>query len=223
MKLSNEMKFKYLPLLAVIILIAWGVFYVFNRSVPTVDAPVAATAAVERPAVPSDSLADSLAAPAAQPADGAWFVRCNPVDDAQTPDGGGDEAANMSAAKAGQCEIFQRLNQAQTGMRFVEFAVGAPRPTDGIARGVIILPLGIYLPDGVLLQIGDGPSFKAAIRSCTRNGCVSHVNLSRDLIQMLESSETLTLHLKADNGQKLQVKMPLKGFAPRFAEISTQP
>lgn len=235
MKLSNEMKYKYLPLMVTVLLIIWGAFYIFQRPVPEVEGVAGSGLSSEGGAGESETgyppAQNGMNRPSDQDAASsgmAWFVRCNAVEggdvsaaeneavNIQDIDG---EAQGVPAQRSAQCEMFQRLNYAETGIRLVEFAIGAPQGEGNISRGVIILPLGIYLPDGVLLQIDDGQSFKAAIRSCTKNGCVSYINLNQDLLMMMAAGEFLTLHLKADDGQSIQVKMSLKGFAEKLTKI----
>ncbi|HRC26460.1 MAG TPA: invasion associated locus B family protein, partial [Alphaproteobacteria bacterium] len=56
-----------------------------------------------------------------------WTVRCQESD-----------------KKREHCEVFQRLIVKETGARAAEFAIGFPEDKN-VARGVIVLPLGMLL------------------------------------------------------------------------------
>lgn len=133
-----------------------------------------------------------------------WSVRCNK-----------DEQGNAAG-----CEVFQRITVKESGQRVIEFAIGYPQGKEKPAKGVIILPLGVLLPAGVKMQIDDQEKiFAFNIRSCVPVGCVSHVNLSQEVLDLLKKGVVANIQFVADNGQNVVIKISLKGFTKALSSI----
>ncbi|MCB9990858.1 MAG: invasion associated locus B family protein [Rhodospirillales bacterium] len=138
--------------------------------------------------------------PQATPAPGsAWTVRCQEQD-------------------KGHCEIFQRLVVQETGKRMAEFAIGFPEDKK-TARGVMILPLGILLTDGVQMQIDDQQPFKFKVRFCTNDGCFAYLNLNDAVLGMLQKGNKATIRFKSMQGQEIDLPISLSGFTKALQEI----
>jgi len=121
-----------------------------------------------------------------------------------------------------QCEIFQRIDTKDTHLRVAEFALGFPHEKDlekGTARGVIILPLGILLEPGFAMKVDAGKPVSFKPRFCTVAGCVSYVNLGKDIIDSLKKSKTVTFMFQTDNGQNVNLVMSMGGFETGLKEI----
>ncbi len=136
-----------------------------------------------------------------KPAD-MWAVRCSAEED----------------DPARECEIFQRLSIKDTGQRVAEFAVGFPQ-NQGVARGVIILPLGILLTEPLQMTIDEDHTFQFKPRYCTAQGCFAFLNLNEKLMKMLKAGGEATISTKSFNGQDVKVKMSLVGFTKALKKI----
>lgn len=171
------------------------------------------------------------AAPSAQAARtgdmfGAWMVRC-----------GGPGAVQA-------CEAFQRLTQAESGARVIEFAIGYPPPSPeeagrkgsaasaiapaakavmgaggSPARGVIVLPLGIMLPDGVSLRIDKKYSYAFEIRYCTADGCYAYIDLPSGTMDILRRAMSAEVTFRTLDKQDMSLKLEMKGLAAALQAI----
>ena len=119
------------------------------------------------------------------------------------------------------CEIFQRLDMKDAAdARVAEFAIGFPEDEKkNVARGVIVLPLGILLESGVAMKIDDNEPFVFKTRYCTNAGCFSYVSLSKDLLTSLRKGKTVTFQFKSFAGQDVNLIMNLVGFEKSLKEI----
>lgn len=124
-----------------------------------------------------------------------WTVRCTAHE--KTPDR--------------QCEVYQRLVVAKTGQRVAEFAIGFPKDKQE-GRGVIVLPLGILLNDGIEMQIDSGQTFKFRPRYCTTDGCFAFIDINQQLLDTLRNSSLVEFSAKAMNGKDVKIRMTLKGM-----------
>jgi len=135
----------------------------------------------------------------------AWLVRCNDTAKSET-----DKSS---------CEVFQRLVMQETGQRVVEFAVGFPEGKE-VARGVLILPLGVLLPEGGQMQIDDGQAFQFKLRYCTTDGCYAFLDVGTPLLNKMAAGENIKLIFKAMDGQGIALDLPLRGFTKTIEKLS---
>ena len=121
----------------------------------------------------------------------------------------------LQKLKKKQCEVFQRIDVKESSMRVAEFAVGFPSEKTlekGAARGVVILPLGILLEQGVEMKVDTAKPLAFKSRYCTNAGCFSYLNLSKDLLDFMKKAKTVTFVFKTSEGQNVNLIMSLNGF-----------
>lgn len=87
------------------------------------------------------------------------------------------------------------------------------RPTADRADGVLILPFGVALAQGVTLQLdGAPPVGPLRFRTCLPVGCVAPIAFDARFIAFLRKGQTLALTMAAEDGKALTIKLPLKGL-----------
>lgn len=146
-------------------------------------------------------------------ADKPWNLRC-----AIPKDSDGTEE---------RCEIFQRLSVKESGKRLVEVAIGpadanAEPDENGVvpaAKGVVILPLGIMLQPGVVLQIDEGQVYRFNARTCVPNGCIANIDLPTAMVDEMKQGKTAKIMFIVANGQKAAVPLVLDGFSAAYGQI----
>ena len=168
----------------------------------------------------------ALAAPAHAARQGgtydSWSVRCE------------------GEGKAQICEAFQRLTHAKSGMRVMEFAIGFPQaerevqknltaiapPSAALqmgrempGRGVIVLPLGIMLPDGVILKIDQSKRYAFEVRYCTAEGCYAYIDLPRATIDHLGRAMNATISFTTLDKKNISLPIDLNGFGGALQAI----
>lgn len=152
----------------------------------------------------------------------AWTVRCE------------------GEGKAQICEAFQRLTHAQSGARVMEFAIGFPQAErevkknltaiappsaalelgrDMPGRGVIVLPLGIMLNEGVILKIDQSKRYPFEVRYCTGEGCYAYIDLPRATIDHLGRAMNATISFTTLDKQNISLPIDLKGFGGALQAI----
>lgn len=113
-----------------------------------------------------------------------------------------------------QCEIFKLIRVKESKGRVAEFAIGKNEKTkEGTYSGVVVLPLGILLEDGVLFKIDDDKPVKFRPRFCAQVGCVSYISLDKNLIDTMKKGNKISFIFRSSNGQKVNVDMVLSGFS----------
>jgi len=132
-----------------------------------------------------------------------------------------DQKLKDKIKKSG-CEVFQRIDVKKSKLRVAEFAVGFPQVKDlekGGGLGVVILPLGIYLEQGVTMKIDDEKPFAFKVRTCTMEGCAAYITLKKSLLETMKSARTVAFGFKSAEGQDINVLMSLNGFADALKDV----
>ena len=179
--------------------------------------------AQEQPAAaPATTDAQQTAAPAAnaqqQPAPQArvqkfddWYYRC--ID---------GKAADGSALTS--CEVAQiaTVKQGDQDVNVLTLAVAkAPAASDRKATKqaaaelvlTTLVPLNMYLPAGLGIDVADKPVVQLAYRNCNQAGCWAQQKLDAKMVSALSKAADGTGHVQMMNGQKVNIKFSLKGLS----------
>ena len=114
------------------------------------------------------------------------------------------------------CRAVQSLPMTKSGQASV--AVHVPADTKK-ATMLILVQLGIYLPDGVTLQFGDGGTRKVPLHNCDSTGCLAKYSVSDAELSSMRKCVPLSISVKDSNEQPIAVQVPSNGFAAAYAKI----
>ncbi len=131
-----------------------------------------------------------------------WRLRC------ETKDEGGPE----------RCFIMQIAKSAKDKRDVLRIGVRYPEP-DKPAMVFLTLPLGVYLPGGLLLQIDDGETVKIPVEICLPNGCHTRMALVGDLLKSLKAGRLAKLAFHDSRQQQITVPVSLAGFTAALAAL----
>lgn len=165
-----------------------------RRALPTLAVALVALAlGVARPAAAQPAPGESF---------GDWGVRC------ETPINPDEKI----------CYLFQNLKLSGSEKSFMQLAIGqAPGANSPVAA--ITLPLGIFLPPGVKMQVDERKPVWIPVQRCLRNGCLIALPLDQRLAGDFKAGlvATFTVHENAESA--VQVQASLKGFTAGMAAI----
>lgn len=113
------------------------------------------------------------------------------------------------------CQMSQRLVDKDSGARVMEFVLVYDR-TEQTTKGVTVMPLGVYLPAGVLLKVDDNNPFKFAYNHCSTSGCTCFHNVPDKLITQMKAGKTASFTAKQLDGSELTLNLSLKDFTKVF-------
>ncbi|MQT15104.1 invasion associated locus B family protein [Segnochrobactrum spirostomi] len=115
------------------------------------------------------------------------------------------------------CSFSQTQVNQQNQQRVL--AIELTSGQDGAITGVLAMPFGLALADGVTLQIDDAaPGGQIAYQTCLPVGCVVPLKFNADYLANLEKGKQLKVNaVAADTGKPLTFTISLKGFAPALS------
>jgi invasion protein IalB len=165
-----------------------------------------------KPAAPSKS----SAAPAASgttaqavPADGnappqpVWTSRCS---------SDGRKTALL-------CEVEQSLFITKTGQLVASVNVKLPPETRQPVM-MIQLPVGLFLPGGVNLQIDESKPQALVIQTCDLKGCYAATTISAELLSAMKAGKRLSVIFQNLNKENVNLAFVLSGFAESYDKIN---
>jgi invasion protein IalB len=119
------------------------------------------------------------------------------------------------------CEMMQQ-RQDEQGQIVLAVVVGKV-PATGDPGMLIILPLGIELPGGAALKVGQGDEVPAQIRRCVRHGCEVELLLEPSVLARLKAGTeaNVLFQIIGSQGQPQTVGVPfsLLGFTAALNEV----
>jgi invasion protein IalB len=127
-----------------------------------------------------------------------WAVRC----------------AKQGPGATTACEMIQQRQDDQ-GQTVLAVAVGRVANTANPGM-LIILPLGIWLPPGVVVKVDEGKEIPARIERCERRGCQVELLLEPDVLKLLKAGTraNVLFQIYDEKGEPRVVGVPfsLLGF-----------
>jgi invasion protein IalB len=117
------------------------------------------------------------------------------------------------------CQISQTLIDKESDQPMMKIAVGyVPEKDQPVA--VITLPLGIFLPPGIELQIdGKGKVGRLPINTCLPSGCQAGVQLDEDFVSRMKQGNQMTVTFGNPQGKGVAAPVSLKGFTAGLASL----
>lgn len=136
---------------------------------------------------------------------GDWAVRC------ETPVNPDEKI----------CYLFQNLKLKGSQKSFMQLAIGqapgAPAPV-----AAITLPLGIFLPPGIKMQVDQRKPVWIPVQRCLANGCLIALPLDDRLSGDFKAGLVATFTIYENADRAVQVSASLKGFTAGMASLKSR-
>ncbi|MGX9425460.1 MULTISPECIES: invasion associated locus B family protein [Bradyrhizobium] len=123
-----------------------------------------------------------------------WTVRCAATD------------------KGRVCNAQQQQRHRETNQ--LVLAVELTTNANGVLNGLVVLPFGLRLADGAVLQIDDQPPSSAiAFSTCLPVGCLIPLSFDKTMIGVLRAGTVLKVGATTnEEGKKIALSVSLKGL-----------
>ena len=113
------------------------------------------------------------------------------------------------------CRAVQSVPMTNTGQASIAFQLPADTKKPLM---LILVPTGIYLPDGVTLGFG-GESRKVPLHNCDGTGCLAKYGPTDAEVAAMAKGVPVTISVKDVNEQPISIQVPTIGFAAAYAKI----
>src|SRR5476651_676810 len=126
---------------------------------------------------------------------GDWTVRCYPI------------------ASPSPCDMYELLANKQTNQRVMSLSI-AYMPAGDKHVIQIAVPLGIFIPNGLVIESDTYTSHVMPYRRCDRAGCyVERLFENADVTSLGSAAGSAKIKIVADNGKVFEIPFSLKGYA----------
>ncbi len=87
-------------------------------------------------------------------------------------------------------------------------------------HALLIVPLGIYLPGKVTIQIDAEPAKSFPVERCDPDGCHLFMGLTSPTLERLLSGELLTVSFLDSDRVKIKIPVALSGFKEAYQTLA---
>jgi len=159
------------------------------------SAALAQDAPAQQPAPPKTDVVKTV---------GDWQVRC------------------FNVQNGNPCDQFWQQSDPRTGQRVVAVSI-AYSPSADRHLLVIIVPLGVSIPKGVVIQTDSYTSPALKYRMCSREGCFVQAVVENPVVESLaKSGPQAKINIGGDDGKVYSLPLSLKGFSEAHDEMVSQ-
>jgi invasion protein IalB len=203
---------------------------VFSCAVPALAQVKPTTTPKPAVAPPKPTIVQAPAAPASPPAPPAPAPVATPGAAPAAAPGAGDAAASppppewvSRCASEGrqsalECVIEQIAYLSKTGQLVAAVTIRVPADTRQPSMAIQV-PVGLFLPAGVSLQIDEGKALALALQTCDLKGCYAGTLVSPEMLAALRAGKKLSITFQNLTKENITIPMQLTNFAPVYQKI----
>ena len=182
--------------------------------------PTASSAQVKPKTLPKPAAASTQApAPAAEGATGVVAPQASGDGVSQPP---GSEWVSRCASEARQgaleCVVEQTAVLQKTGQLVAAVSIRVPADTHQPSLAVQI-PVGLFLPAGVTLQIDEKKPLNLTLQTCDLKGCYAAMPISPELLAELKGGKKLAVSFQNLTKENISVPLQLANFEQVYQKI----
>ncbi len=116
------------------------------------------------------------------------------------------------------CQISQTLTNTEINQPMLKVAAGyVPGKKDAVL--IITLPLGMILPPGVQLTVGEGKAARVPVTTCHPQGCQAGAQLDKEFTARLQNGTKLIVTFMGPDGKQINAPISLSGFTAGLESV----
>lgn len=133
----------------------------------------------------------------------------------------GDWTVNCATSEDGAtrtCFMTQTLAASENNQRVLQAEMGI---VDGATQFVLLTPLGVLLPAGVIATIDEQESETLSFHTCLSAGCIVRSTLTAEQLAAIRAGDQMMLEFKAaDTEAALKLRLSLAGVSAAYNRLS---
>lgn len=114
------------------------------------------------------------------------------------------------------CRAVQSLPMTNTGQATVAVRL-LPETKKPVL--LVLVPLGIHLPTGATVQIGQDEAKRLPLQNCDLSGCLADYPLADPELAALLKGQAITISVQDRDKRPISVQVPATGFPAAYAKI----
>ena len=114
------------------------------------------------------------------------------------------------------CVMTQQAMVQTSGQRLMQANIAT---VGEVTKMTLILPLGISLPAGAVMQIDEKNKTDLVISFCTQAGCFVNLDLNDKLIRAIGNADAVQVNIQIADGNPVSVPLSSKGFSAAHSSL----
>jgi len=164
---------------------------------------------------------------------GAWFIQCegagtgtvNATDLIKELEGNKKKTAlaakpnpQVPVEQCGMVQTVQSKERQNVGLSIILFKTkGQDKSTGALLR--VLAPAGVFLPNGLAMEIDGKAQGRIGFLRCLPNGCIAQADLSKKTLKALRSGKSANFIIYEAPGRGLAHSVSLKGFKAAYKAL----
>ena len=138
--------------------------------------------------------------------------------EASAPSGWVTKCVSAARRENLDCNVEQTVVLTRTGQQLLSVVVRVA-PDSRQPAIMIHLPLGLFVPAGVTIQLDGQKSQRLEVQTCNLKGCYAGSAVSGKMLAAMKKGERLTITFEDLPKNKISVPVPLKGFTAAYLKV----
>jgi invasion protein IalB len=141
---------------------------------------------------------------------GDWKIQC------ETPPTGGEGAA-AAQKQCGMVQTARSDKNPKVGLTLV--LVKAQQNGKSVTMMRVMVPIGVYLPTGVALEVDGGAVGRVPFTRCLPQVCIAFAEASNDTLDKMKKGRAANFIIDEAPGLGLPLKISLSGFSAAYGAL----
>jgi invasion protein IalB len=130
----------------------------------------------------------------------------------------GSRCASNNRQSAPECFMEQTAVLTKTGQLVASMTIRLPASSKQPVM-MVQLPVGLYLPAGIVIKIDDGAPMRLVVQTCDLKGCYAGEQISAELLTAMKSGKQLAIVFQDLAKKDITVPLTLARFAEAYERI----
>ncbi|WP_120496258.1 invasion associated locus B family protein [Kiloniella sp. EL199] len=132
----------------------------------------------------------------------------------------GDWSALCTVNEPLSCHIKHQILLGNSSKPALEINIGRPNTNPSNVIMIVTLPLGIRLPEGFRIQVGDKIDRQYPFIRCIHSGCQSELSFDEELLDSFKKGNEGRIIISDAINKKVAIPFSLKGFTKAFGRVT---
>ncbi len=161
------------------------------------------------------------AKPVVKATHGDWEIQC---DKAKVPVKPAEEGGEITFREIEQCGMVQlsvdKTNK-NIGIKVAIFRGKDPAQKKEIVQMQVVAPLGVFLPNGIAIEIDGKPFGRFPFISCPSVGCLTVVPITEKALTAMQKGSKANMIIYRNQAQGIGLGLSLKGFSKAYGNLGS--
>ncbi len=173
--------------------------------------------------VPSVSHAQKAAKakPVVKATHGDWQIQCDKAKIPVKPAQEGGEVTFREVEQCGMVQLSVDKTNKNVGIKVAIFRGKDAEKKKDVVQMQVVAPLGVFLPNGIAIEIDGKPFGRFPFISCPSVGCLTVVPITPKALTAMQKGSKANMIIYRNQAQGIGLALSLKGFSKAYGSLGS--